>query len=216
MKRDLLRSFEHIPYFSLEAFKQIAGIQSPHTARTLLYRWAKAGHILMLKRGLYMTRQFYERHEKDEAFSMALSAILLPQSYVSLEFVLQQGNLLTEVTCPVTCITIGNTRTIENVVGVFWYRNIRQELYAGYSLFEYHGIRYAKATVAKALFDYLYLKPIPAACRSIKTDLAEELRLNLDELDPSSAEEFARRVETSDSPKMRSILNNFRHKKWLH
>ncbi|MFZ5912073.1 MAG: type IV toxin-antitoxin system AbiEi family antitoxin domain-containing protein [Chloroflexota bacterium] len=213
MKTDLLLPFENIPYFSLEAFKQSADIESPHTARMLLHRWAKSGRILMLKRGIYMSRQFYERHQGDEAFSMAVSAVLLPQSYVSLEFVLQQNNLLTEITYPITCITAKNTRTIENAIGAFWYRNIRKDLYAGYSISEYHGIRYAKASVAKALFDYLYLRPIPAAYRSSKIDLAEELRLNLDELDSSSLDEFARYTENSGSQKMQAILDNFRENK---
>ncbi|HOG79365.1 MAG TPA: hypothetical protein PK454_06385, partial [Anaerolineaceae bacterium] len=67
---------------------------------------------------------------------------------------------------------------------------------------------------AKALFDYLYLRPISAAFSSPRFDLAEELRLNLDEVDAESQEAFAGWVETSGSPKMRSILANFRSHVW--
>jgi hypothetical protein len=50
MKTDLLFPFENIPYFKLEGFKQATGMESPHQVRTLLHCWAKAGHILQLKK----------------------------------------------------------------------------------------------------------------------------------------------------------------------
>lgn len=210
MKTDLLLPFEAIPYFTIEAFKQSSGMESSDAVRMLLHRWAQAGHILTLKKGIYMTRRFYEQHQADEAFPLAVSAILLPQSYVSLDFVLQQHNLLTEITYPVTCITTKNTRTIENRVGTFWYRSIREDLYTGFSILDYFGVRYARASPAKALFDYLYLRPIPVAYRAVNFNLAEELRLNLDELDQASWDEFAIHVENSDSRKMHDVLKNFR------
>lgn len=214
MKTELLHSFENIPYFTLEGFKQLAGMESSDQVRVLLYRWAKAGHILPLKKGVYMTRRFYEQHRADYLFSAAVSAILIPQSYLSLEFILQQHNLLTEVTYPITCITTKNTRRIVNPIGTFWYRNIRADLYRGFSITEYFGMRIAQATVAKALFDYLYLRPLPASYRNLKLNLAEELRLNLDELSTTDREEFLHFTEESRSRKMMDILNNFRSNVW--
>jgi predicted transcriptional regulator of viral defense system len=214
MKTDLLYPFDNIPYFTLEGFKQAAEMESPHQVRTLLHRWGQAGHILQLKKGTYMTRTFYEQHRADYLFSAAVSAILMPQSYLSLEFILQQHNLLTEVTYPITCITTKNTRRIVNPIGTFWYRNIRDNLYRGFAITEYFGIRIAQASVAKALFDYLYLRPLPASYRNIKINLAEELRLNLDELSPTDREEFPLFVEASKSLKMMDILNNFRSNVW--
>ena len=160
MKTDLLHPFENVPYFTIEGFKQSTGMEAPHTVRVLLHRWSQAGHLLALKKGVYMTQRFYEQHRQDNDFSAAVSAILLPQSYVSLEFVLQKNNLLTEVTYPVTCVTNQNTRSIANPVGTFWYRHVRPDLYTGFSIAEYLGIRYGRASLAKALFDYLYLRPI--------------------------------------------------------
>jgi hypothetical protein len=88
MKIRLLTPFESLPYFTIEGFRQAAGMDDPAQARLLLHRWSAAGHILPLKKGVYMTRRFYERHRADPAFTAAVSAILLPQSYVSLEFIL--------------------------------------------------------------------------------------------------------------------------------
>ena len=210
MKTNLLYPFENIPYFTIEGFKQSSGIETAHTVRTLLHRWVQAGHLLPLKRGVYMTQRFYAQHRQDHDLSAAVSAILLPQSYLSLDYVLQEHNLLTEITYPVTCITPQNTRTITNALGTFWYRNLRADLYKGFTIHEYWGVQFARASVAKALFDFLYLRPIPFRYRSRQFNLAEELRLNLEELEESDWTEFANHVAVSDSPKMREILRYFR------
>src|SRR4030042_1907913 len=96
------------------------------------------------------------------AFEPAVSTILLPHSYLSLEYVLQQRGILTEITYPVTAITIKNTRTILNSLGTFVYRHIQPHLYFGFQIMESYGVPYAQASTAKALFDYLYLRPLPA------------------------------------------------------
>ncbi len=214
MKTNQLHPFENIPYFTIEGFKQMSGIETPHTVRTLLHRWSQAGHILALKKGVYMTRRFYEQHRQDNDFSATVSAILVPQSYLSLEFVLQEHNLLTEITYPVTCVTMGNTRTITNPIGTFWYRHLRPDLYSGFRIFEYMGICYGRASLAKALFDTLYLRPIPARYRAAKFNLADELRLNLDEVDDLARSEFSIQVAASGSQKMQAVLDNFRSNVW--
>jgi len=216
MKTDSLHPFENIPYFTIDGFKQAAGIESAHSARVQLHRWAQSGHILSLKRGVYMTRRFFDQHRRDGEFSAAISAIILPQSYVSLEYILQQHSLLTEVTYPVTCVTTRNTRAITNPLGTFSYRNIRADLYSGFAIKDYLGLRYATASLAKALFDFLYLRPIPPAYRSVRFNLPEELRLNLYEVDDASQMEFTSWVETSRSQKMHAILKNFRSSAWRH
>lgn len=214
MKTNLLAAFESIPYFTIEGFRQAAGMDSPTQARLLLHRWAAAGHILPLKKGVYMTRRFYERRRADAAFMPAVSAILLPQSYVSLEFILQRHNLLTEAVYPLTAVTLKNTRRVVNSLGTFWYRHLRPDLYCGFTILEYYGIRYAEASPAKALFDYFYLRPLGAAIRRLDFDLAEELRLNLDEVPAEGRDEFRRLVEDAASPKMARIYENLRRYVW--
>ena len=44
------------------------------------------------------------------------------------------------------------------------------------------GVRFAPATLAKALFDYRYLLPLYGVLRVTDFAIAEELRLNLDEV----------------------------------
>jgi predicted transcriptional regulator of viral defense system len=214
MKLDLLRQFERIPYFTIEGFRQAAGMDNPHQVRVLLHRWAEAGHIVPIKKGIYMTRRFVDLHNSDASFPAIVSAILLPQSYLSLEFVLQRHNILTDVTYPITAITTRNTRRITNPIGTFWYRNIRPDLYRGFMIAESFGVRFARASLAKALFDYLYLRPVPAAFRSPHINLAEEFRLNLEEFSLADRKEFGQFVEEIGTRKMQQIHENFRSNIW--
>jgi hypothetical protein len=212
MKTDLLAPFESLPYFTIEGFRQYAGMDSPSQARLLLHRWAAAGRILPLKKGVYMTRRFHDLHRAEPNFTPAVSAILLPQSYVSLEFILQRHNLLTEVTYPLTAITIRNTRRITNPLSEFWFRHLRPSLYNGFDILEYHGIRYAEASPAKALFDYFILRPLGTIGAAV--NLGEELRLNLGEFPHEARAEFRRLVEETAIPKMERVYNNLWRTQW--
>lgn len=218
IKRRLLTSFNHIPFFTIEAVKQLYSVEnlSEGSIQTTLYRWVKAGHIIQLKKGTYMTRQFFELHRKDEGFSPAISAILIPQSYVSLEFVLQRHAILSEVTYPVTAVTFKHARIIENKLGTFSYRNIKDALYTGFDIHEYMGIPYSQAKLSKALFDYLYLRPLPRNWLPSDFNLAEELRLNIDDFSEQDQTRFSEFVEISKSKKMQNILKNLRNTVWQH
>ena len=223
MKFTILSPFERLPYFTIEAFRQIAGdhLADDAHARTALYRWVKAGHLIAIKKGVYMHRRFYEQHHQDTSFLPMVSAILLSQSYLSLEYVLQQHGILTEITFPLTAITIENTRTILNSLGNFVYRHIQADLYQGFQITEAFGVPFAQASVAKALFDYLYLRPLPTDLVPQHYNLTEELRLNLDEFTQEGREEFASYIQTIGEvkmgrKKMHRILENLEYHVWLH
>jgi hypothetical protein len=216
MKTSILSSLEYLPYFTIEGVKQLLGDESTvaGTIQTALYRWMKAGHVIRLKKGVYMTRRFYEIHRADADFSPAVSAILIPQSYVSLEFILQRNAVLTETTYPVSAITLKNTRLIENGLGTFTYHHVQASLYRGFTIADYYGIPFARASVAKALFDYLYLRPWSGVMRNSLYNLADELRLNLEDFSAADQDEFANYIETSQIKKMDQILKNLRRTVW--
>lgn len=216
MKTDSLSSFVSIPYFTIAGLRQVAGIEEAidERARIALYRWTKAGHVIQLKKGIYMTRQFYEAHHADLSFLPAVSAILQPQSYTSLEFVLQRHNILTEITYPLTAVTIKHTRMFENKLGTFVFKSIRPRLYRGFTTSDYLGISITQASPAKALFDYLYLRPLSVVSRVARFNLAVELRLNLEDFSQVEREEFTGYVEESEAAKMINILDNLRRTVW--
>jgi hypothetical protein len=216
MKTSFLLHFDSIPYFTIEAAKQILGdeLTAAGTIPTSLYRAKKAGQIISLKKGVYMTRRFYERNRADPDFPLMVSAILIPRSYLSLEFILQRNGILTDVTHPITAITSAQTRVFENEMGSFTYRNIKNSLYRGYVVSEYWDVPCARATPGKALFDYFYLRPLRLLGRAMDYPLVEDLRLNLDEFPVVDQDEFASFVASSGSVKMNRILENLRKNVW--
>lgn len=216
MKRSILASFDFIPYFTIESVKQLWDNDGADSGavRTALYRWMKAKEVIQLKKGVYMTRRFFELHRGDADFSAAVSAILLPQSYVSLQFILQRHAILTDVTYPVSAVTTKNTRLIENPLGTFTYQHIKSSLFTGFTISDYYGIPFAQASAPKALFDYLYLRPGSGLMRSRSYNVAEELRLNLDEFTIADRDEFSEYVDESQSVKMKRILENLRKTIW--
>lgn len=217
MKYDLLKSFANTPFFTVAGFKQIldADESESQRVREMLSRWVKSGHVVRLKKGVYMTHQFYEQHQGHPSFLPAVSAILSPLSYVSLEYILQHAGLLSEATYPITAVTLKNTHQISNIMGTFTYRHIRLPLYFGFNQDTFSGMIFNRATVAKALFDYFYFRPLPPGFQKHLFNLAEEIRLNLELLTSEMWAEFRSYIDASASPKMRFVLENLRRNKWL-
>ncbi len=216
MKKNILARLETLPYFTIESVKQLMGDEpaADGTIQTGLYRWMKAGVILQLKKGMYMPRRFYDLHRADEDFAPAVSSILIPQSYLSLEYILQRNSILTDVTYPVSAITIKQTRVFENMLGTFTYRNLKPGLYSGFSITEYMGIPICFASKAKALFDFLYFRPSANMDLVGGYYLAEDLRLNLDNFSIQEQVEFAGYIALSKSPRMAHILENLENTVW--
>ena len=216
MKSDILSPLDSLPYFTLEAVKQVYKDETlvNGTIQTNLYRWMKAGRIFQLKKGVYMTRRFFEQYRADANFAPMVSAILIPQSYVSLEFILQRYGVLTEITYPITAVTLKQTRKFVNKLGTFTYRNIKDELYTGYEIKESMGIPTSLASIAKALFDFFYLRPMKNIPISAKDGIAGALRLNLDDFSTPNQIEFSNYVALSKSRKMERIEKNLREMAW--
>jgi len=120
------------------------------------------------------------------------------------------------MTYPVSAVTVKQTRVFENKLGTFTYRNIKADLYQGFTFSEYLGVPFAQATVAKALFDFLYLRSWKGNRRLASYDPAEELRLNLEDFLEKDRDEFAAFVGKSKSRKMDQILKNLWKTVWRH
>lgn len=161
-----------------------------------------------------MSRRFFEAHRGDINFAPAISSILLPVSYVSLEYVLQREGILTEATYPVTDVTPKNTCTYQNLAGTFVYRHVKLLLYTGFQQERYYGIIYHIASPAKSLFDYLYLRPLPSFIRTRDYNLAGDFRLNLNDFPIEAISEFQKYIYLSRYEKMKYILKNLRRNVW--
>jgi hypothetical protein len=94
------------------------------------------------------------------------------------------------------------------------YRHIKSSLYTGFEIENYFGVVFNQALSSKALFDYFYFRPMSRPLRTFEIDLAEELRLNVEEFSPEVRDQFGDYVEKSGSRKMAFVLDNLRRTVW--
>jgi len=118
---------------------------------------------------------FYVFSQKDltKAEFMFIANKIYKPSYISLEMALSHYNFIPEAVFAYTSVTSRKTKELNNELGSFYYRNIKEELFFGYTIIQQGGINYKLAEPEKALLDFLYLRA------DIKTaeDL-ESLRIN--------------------------------------
>jgi len=205
---ELLKKLHPLPYFTSQTAMQLSDNTEKSTL-VMLSRLTKQNKIIRLKKGFYMTHEFYLINHKELYFQNMVSNIIQPSSYLSKEYILQQHSILTEVTHPATAVTSKNTQKTTNLVGIFDYFHLKKELYCGYSIEYHHRIACAKANVSKALFDYLYFRFIPNSL--LKTSsLVEELRLNLKEFSSQDWKLFEKYITQANSKKMFAIFTNIK------
>lgn len=187
-------NLEKLPYFS----KNTAGILLQKDGKNLdrkIERLIKSGYFLRLKNGLYTTKTYLLTVGNKEKYAESLVPALYYPSYLSLEYVLSQTGLIPEAIQIYTAITTKSTREFKNFLGRFSYQNIADKLFCGFTD--------GKASKAKALFDYLYLKSNLGA--NLQKELTEGLRLNWNYFTVSDLKEFKKYVEISGSAKMIKI-----------
>ena len=203
-----------LPYFGVSSVAQLLDIEN-EVAGQLLSRWVKNGKVIRIKRGIYMSREYYDRHLNEWEFLGLLSSIINPNSYLSKEYLLQKYGVMTESVMVVTAVTTKNTSKVASKQGSFLYYHIKPELFGGYAEKVVGGVRVKEATVGKALFDYLYFRPHGWAYGDKNYDLVEDLRLNLDDFEEKDRLDFMNWVNKSKSKKMSDALANIRRKIWL-
>lgn len=174
-----------------------------------IQRALKNRGLLSLQNGLYVETSRYLDEPEKLKFHEFLASNMCCTSYISLEYALQKYQMLLFEGQPITSITMKNKRSISNFAGTYKYQKIKQSLYFGFKEMNFKDHKYYFATKAKALFDYLYLKPdLPVRnLKNLKKQLLEELNiqwLNFSEIDFKEFDEY---VWKSGVKKMMSILS---------
>jgi len=177
-----------LPYFRTSHLEALL----PHLKMASLYqkisRWLKKGEIIALKKGYYVTKEYKEKNIADPNYLFYLANILRYPSYVSSSYILQKYDILTEITYPITSITTKTTRKYANPLGSFIYYSITPKLYKGYKRQLFKNEPVYAASLAKALFDYLYIK---YSRRKIKAaEIISRERLNLENFKKNDLKEF--------------------------
>lgn len=198
----ILKHVKDLPYFEIGSMNAL-GASSYHT-RIVLSRLHVQNRIIRLKKGMYVARDYIDRIKADKTYSVYLEFIatkMYEPSYLSLEYILYEHNALTDVPANLTLITKNKTYNTSNDLGTFIYHKIKDELFRDYRIKRSNHFIYGKASKAKALFDYLYLRRKQIADRN----MLEEYRLNLEVFNKNDFNELKKYIHDTGSAKMEKI-----------
>lgn len=147
--RDTLTA-KGILLFSASDLIRIFGISNV-ASNFLLFRYAKNGSLVRLKRGLYA---FPDLLPSD--FVIANS--LYRPSYISREFALSYHSVIPENVYELTSVTSGTTRRFQTGGKVYSYRHIQPSAFVNYVLAEQQGVKFQIADPEKAFVDTVYFR----------------------------------------------------------
>lgn len=204
--KELMDLISSLPYFRMVDLFSI--IKNRSYVAITVSRYAKRGEILRLKKGVYVAKTYLNELEKKGLigdYNEFLANTLYKPSYLSLEYVLSENNIITELPKNITSVSLNKTAGFSNKINNFFYHKIRKELFTGFKTIKKDNFIILKATKAKALFDFLYLR------RNLLVDKKAflEARLNLDDLSLEDLKEFKKYIKLEGSKKMERILSYF-------
>lgn len=192
-RENIIEQLKNQPFFTKQAFCQLAKGYSikDSTVNSYIVRSIARKDIIQLKRGFYVTTDFYTKNKADTSYLFYLANVLRGPSYVSSWAALQYYNLATEVINTVTSVTEKVTRDYETKIGTFSYHSINKKLFSGFSLVT-GKFEFFIASPSKALFDLLYFKTNQLRGVTFeKIDpLIESLRIDIEEMDKTEREKF--------------------------
>lgn len=198
-KKNLLEQLNNLPHFSKSTIYQIGsqlGLKNS-TVDTYISRFLRHKDILPLRRGLYISADFFAKNKNDISYSFYLANIIRTPSYISSWTALQYHNLATEAIRSITSVTSKVTRDYETRAGTFSYQSIKKEFFSDYSLVK-GKFDFFVASPSKALFDLLYFRT--HQFRGIKFDdvkkMVEELRIDIGEMREEERKDFYEKVKT--------------------
>ena len=195
---------EKLPYFTLDDLLSIE--RNKNYLKILFSRQGKSGEIIRLKKGVYASERYLLGHlaqAEMDFYSEFLANILYQPSYLSLDYILYENNLLTEIPRNFTSMTKNKTANFFNKIGSFFYHKIKDELFCGFEIVKKGDFTIFRASKAKALFDFLYLRKNSL----INKRAFEELRINLENLMKSDLKELKKYIKIEGSKRMKEIFN---------
>ena len=197
-----LKQLTRLPYFDMGTLGNLLGIEG-ETRRTYIKRALKREDLMRLKRGWYVTKQYWERESDKIAYGEFLANKLCEPSYLSLAYVLQKYAMISESVFAYTSITTNRKTEYLSQVGSFLYTNLKLELFDGYEVLQKRDYQIRQATKAEALFDYLYMTT--KSWRNVHKESILGLRLNVEEMEKNDWDEFDKYVIGWGGRKMKKI-----------
>lgn len=194
------KELETLPFLNKNQSRLLIGKKGRNLDKKL-YQLKKKGYLMNLKKSQYVSYPYYQTVNKSLYLEYIANTLRSP-SYISLEYILAKENLIPEAVVSVTSITTKSSRTYNNFLGTFIYRNIKKKLFFAYKQNLWEEKTIFRATKVKALFDLLYLKKLS----NIKQEIIYDLRINWENFQQSDLAEFTEYVRFSKSKKMKLIL----------
>jgi len=198
-KKNLIEQLKSLPHFNKNVIYQLGKSYdlANTTIDTYISRYLKSKEIIQLKKGFYVSSDFFNQNQSDISYSFYLANILRTPSYISSWTALQYYDLATELIQTVTSVTPKITKTYETKAGNFTYQSIQKGLFSDFFLVK-GEFDFFIASPSKALFDLLYFKT--HQFRSIRfNDIKEliiELRVDIEEMDSKEQKKIYKMVET--------------------
>jgi predicted transcriptional regulator of viral defense system len=192
-KNNLLEQLKSLPHFGKNTVYQL-GKQlklKDSTVNTYISRFLKYKNIIKLKRGLYVSTDFFDKNRNDVSYSFYLANVIRTPSYISSWTALQYYNLATEAIHSITSITTKVTKAYQTKAGNFSYHSINKYFFNDFSLAKGKFDFYISSP-SKALFDLLYLRTRQFKGLDLEKVKAMivELRIDIDEMEKSEQEIF--------------------------
>lgn len=123
--------------------------------RNQLSRWAKSGRLVRLRKDMYAFGESYVRVRPSRQF---IAGDMYWPSYLSLEYALSFYGIIPEQVHDLTSVSVRKTAVFTNKFGVFRYRRVKEEFFAGFvSQKDESGFEYYIALPEKAVADFIYL-----------------------------------------------------------
>ena len=124
----IIESIKDSPYFSIENLKFISEVSSGYL-KIILYRLLKKGYIIRLKKGIYVSKNFINDVKNKNLLSPYLEFMagkIYQPSYLSLDYILSENEILTEMPKNFTLISAKKTNILTNRFGKFIYHKIKK------------------------------------------------------------------------------------------
>jgi len=149
---DFVKKYSGVQVVDSSTFSLLG--EDPQKIRCQVHYWVKQGHLILLKRGVYVLSENLRRQPLSMGF--IANSLVFP-SYLSMEYALSYYDLIPEKTTVYTSITTKKTNLFKTPLGVFEYRSIKEGLFYGFTKRINDGQGYFIAYPEKALLDFFYL-----------------------------------------------------------
>jgi predicted transcriptional regulator of viral defense system len=149
---DVLASLKklNIPVFRTADVIAYLNIEKDHASK-LLVRLQDSGHIIRIKRGLWV-------------FPEGLDPLILPEyltapfpSYISMQSALYYHGMISQIPTVTYAVSLARTHIFKTLLGIFSIHHVAPSFFFGYEQVGKYGVK--MATPEKALLDFLYMGP---------------------------------------------------------